>query len=254
MPGLALLTIKCLDCPGVTTHTRERVWTRLDIVEVILSSRAGPRCVGSSYPPVFASFLIVCLSSLSRQGSANTRRLHVPPSPCPQPLQDASVSSSDWSASSLGLASLSLRDLLWKAKTENSNNWKGPPRDNVTRKKVKPELINPELITNKSMRPFICILSLYLSAWLCKQKAMIHLPGWWPGGCCKCTSSDVLMWMLSPPFILISRHTLAAALILIMHPQVSDQSESRIVQIWPIGEQHSPALLMHLHAGTTRQI
>ena len=128
MPGLALLTIKCLDYSEVTT-SRES----LDVLTIWKSSSStgcpksmgnnlnqifhGPyvqmqrksshqresylsfstfllvlptlaafklltiliwtpcRAVVSSYRPVFASFLIVCLSSLSRQGSANRRPL-----------------------------------------------------------------------------------------------------------------------------------------------------------------------------------
>ena len=54
-------------------------WTRLDNLCVILwRELAAGCCVVSSYPPVFTSFLIVCLSSLSRQGSANRTSLHVP--------------------------------------------------------------------------------------------------------------------------------------------------------------------------------
>lgn len=128
-----------------------------------------------------------------------------------------------------------------------------PSYDSATSQMVKLQLINPGLITNKSMWPYLHIIILFISKGplLCKQKAMNHLPC--DLAAIKCTDYDVNVTHTTLYFDFLT-HTCCCTLILIMHPQVFDQSEPRIVQLCPIGEQCSPTLFMHLHAVTTHQI
>ena len=62
MPGLALLTIECLEYPEVTATTQVVCWTRLDNVEVILSRESWLMCCLKLPSCVYeASSLSVCL-------------------------------------------------------------------------------------------------------------------------------------------------------------------------------------------------
>ena len=133
---------------------------------------------------MFASFLIVCLSSLSRQGSANRRPLSTTTWRCQflrLPL------ASHWSPCSLNFGSISSE--CDPVMSRLCSHQERPPPEKVSHK-----MVNPELITNKSMRPYLHIIILFISSPSTNRKPWITCLATFG-----CSHTDVMMLMLHHP-------------------------------------------------------